>query len=92
MFDSSGNLSGKRRRYFSTVKAAHNEWLVPERAHTLVAFGVSRRRSPSVVVEGAGRAKTQAVANTAGVEGSPEGPCGFEPLHLRQASGFAGGR
>ena len=22
----------------------------------------------------------------------PEGPCGFEPLHLRQASGFAGGR
>ena len=23
---------------------------------------------------------------------TPEGPCGFEPLHLRQASGFAGGR
>jgi hypothetical protein len=22
----------------------------------------------------------------------PEGPCGFKPLHLRQASGFAGGR
>jgi len=25
------------------------------------------------------------------VECSPEGPCGFEPLHPRQASGSAGG-
>jgi hypothetical protein len=24
------------------------------------------------------------------VEHLPEGPCDFEPLHLRQASGFAG--
>ena len=27
-----------------------------------------------------------------GVESSPEGPCGLGPLHLPQASGFAGGR
>ena len=36
-------------------------------------------------------AKLRRSLETETVECSPEGPCGFEPLHLRQASGFAGG-
>jgi hypothetical protein len=36
-------------------------------------------------------AKRRQSLATETVEHSPEGPSGFEPLHLRQASGFAGG-
>jgi hypothetical protein len=85
-------MSGKGCRHFSIMKDAHNEWLVPERARTLMPLGVLRRRSWAGAEEGGGRKKTQAVGNTTVVGGSPEGPCGFEPLPLRQASGFAGGR
>src|ERR1019366_6005112 len=39
---------------------------------------------------GRGRTDAQDACDMESVELPPEGPCGFEPLHLRQASVFAG--
>jgi len=39
---------------------------------------------------GTGRTDFQGACDMESVQLPPEGPSGFEPLHLRQASGFAG--
>jgi hypothetical protein len=81
-FDSSGNVSRKGWRQLRIMKDVHNEQLALECGHSLGALGVSGRRRRAVTEEGRGRKKTQAVGIIAGVGWPPEGPCGFEPLHL----------
>ena len=74
------------------MKDTHHECSLSGGRRQADYIGVSSSYARVGTGQGRGRTKVQGVGNMSGADSQPEGPCGFEPLHLRQASGFAGGR
>ena len=64
------------------MKDTHREWPLSGGRRHADYLGVSSSHARVGTGQGRARTKAQGVGNMSGAESPPEGPCGFEPLHL----------